>query len=99
MQFEADTTLLCGSFYRLMCPACIYEITKSPESFEMLSRILHATEEDMKHHGKIKLPNGQMLVPLEGYGTFNVGDLVFRPYYVSSNQSTLNTFLKHSKST
>ena len=44
--------------------------------------ILHSVKQDMKHHDKIKLPSGEMLVPMKGFGTFNVGDMVFRPYYV-----------------
>ena len=51
--------------------------------FKLLSRILRAAKHDMKHHDKIKLPSGHILVPMKDYGTFYVGDMVFRAYYVS----------------
>ena len=51
--------------------------------FKLLSRILRAAKHDMKHHDKIKLPSGHILVPMKDYGTFYVGDMVYKPYYVS----------------
>ena len=57
--------------------------TNESNIFILLSRILRENKHDMRHHDKMKLPTGKMLVPMKGFGDFNVGDMVFRAYYVS----------------
>ena len=49
---------------------------------KIISSMLKAIPGEMRHSGKIKLPNNKTLVAMEGFEPIPVGSMQFRPYHV-----------------
>ena len=54
----------------------------SKKAWNHSNRFLHPSHHDIRHFDKLKLPNGILIVPMSGNHNFEVGDMVFMPYWV-----------------